>query len=224
MTPAAVAGMLALSGIGIAALTDHNTCKNCPAFFEACNAYGVIPVAGMELTVAEEIHVVCLFPTLEGALAFDGAVEERRMKINNREDIFGMQLIMNSDDEVIGKDPWFLPAATDIPLWEAPALAAQYGGICYPAHIDRTSGGILAILGDFPPEMPFTCYEISDYSKKGEYEEKYPVLKGKFCISSTDAHRMERLLDKNLSLPLGEGDADTVRQRLFALLKNEVTE
>ena len=34
-TPNNIAGMAYLSGINIVALTDHNTTKNCPAFFAA---------------------------------------------------------------------------------------------------------------------------------------------------------------------------------------------
>ena len=51
-TPGNMAGMGALAGLQIMALTDHNTCRNCPAFFEAAARYGIVPVAGMELTTA----------------------------------------------------------------------------------------------------------------------------------------------------------------------------
>ena len=53
-TPAAIAGMAKLAGLDIIALTDHNSSKNCPAFFEAARAYGIVPVAGMELTTSED--------------------------------------------------------------------------------------------------------------------------------------------------------------------------
>ena len=33
MTPAMAAGMLKIAGVDVAALTDHNSVKNCPAFF-----------------------------------------------------------------------------------------------------------------------------------------------------------------------------------------------
>ena len=52
MTPANIAGMAALQGLNLVALTDHNSCKNCPAFFEAAKKQGIIPVAGMELTIS----------------------------------------------------------------------------------------------------------------------------------------------------------------------------
>ena len=33
MTPGNIAGMATINGLQIVALTDHNTSKNCPAFF-----------------------------------------------------------------------------------------------------------------------------------------------------------------------------------------------
>ena len=38
MTPATVAGLCRLAGLEVAALTDHNTCGNCPAFCAAAQA------------------------------------------------------------------------------------------------------------------------------------------------------------------------------------------
>ena len=75
MTPGNIAGMAALAGLQIVALTDHNSCRNCPAFFAAAKKYGIIPIAGMELTTAEDIHVVCLFERLDDALRFNDEVD-----------------------------------------------------------------------------------------------------------------------------------------------------
>ena len=68
MTPNNIAGMAAIKGLSLLALTDHNSAKNCPAFFEACKQQGIVAIAGMELTTAEDIHLVCLFEQLDGAL------------------------------------------------------------------------------------------------------------------------------------------------------------
>ena len=59
-TPASLAGMAAVIGLDIVALTDHNTARNCPAFFDAAEEVGIIPIAGMELTTAEDIHLQLL--------------------------------------------------------------------------------------------------------------------------------------------------------------------
>ena len=77
-TPNNICGMAALSEIDIVALTDHNSSKNCPAFFSAAEKYGIIPIAGMELTTAEDIHVVCLFENLSDALLFDEFVQKNQ--------------------------------------------------------------------------------------------------------------------------------------------------
>ena len=95
MTPANIAGMASIKGLDVIALTDHNSCKNCPAAMFQGREYGVIVIPGMELCTAEEVHVICLFPALENALAFDGYVYEHMLPIKNREAIFGKQQIMD---------------------------------------------------------------------------------------------------------------------------------
>ena len=74
MTPNNLVGMAALSGCQVIAVTDHNSCKNAGAVMRAGEEAGLLVLPGMELCTAEEAHVVCLFETLEGAMAFDGYV------------------------------------------------------------------------------------------------------------------------------------------------------
>ena len=73
VTPQAILDEAERLGLSAVALTDHNSAKNCPAFFEASDRYGVIPIAGMEVTTSEDIHVVCLFETLDRTLQFPSA-------------------------------------------------------------------------------------------------------------------------------------------------------
>lgn len=218
-TPYNLAGMAALLNINIMALTDHNTCKNCPAFFGAAKQYGIIPIAGMELTTSEDIHVICLFERLEDALAFDKEIDSRRIKIDNRPDIFGRQLILGKDDELVGEEPYLLSNATTVALDEAPDLANRFGGICYPAHIDREANGIIAVLGDMPPTPRFTCAEFHFGDKKEEYS-------GRFCLPQTtvvcsDAHYLTDLRDAEnyFLLPDEPYSGDLVRGELFKLLR-----
>ena len=69
MTPNNIAGMAALKELDVIALTDHNSAKNCGALMKAAAQYPLIVLPGMELCTSEEIHVVCLFDTLEKAMA-----------------------------------------------------------------------------------------------------------------------------------------------------------
>ena len=96
-TPDSIAGMGELNGLNIMALTDHNSLKNCPAFFEAARRHGIVPIAGMELTTAEDIHIICLFESLDEALGFDSLIDSKRIKIKNKAEIFGEQLQFDFD-------------------------------------------------------------------------------------------------------------------------------
>ena len=135
MTPATAAGMLKLAGIDVAALTDHNTTRNCPAFFKACRQYGVEPLAGMELTTAEDIHLVCIFRSLESALEFDRELQHHRMLIKNKPQFFGDQIIMDEEDNIIGREEHLLPNATSLALEDAFELAVSCGADVYKRQV-----------------------------------------------------------------------------------------
>lgn len=202
-TPDSIAGMGELNGLDIMALTDHNTCKNCPAFFEAALRHGILPVAGMELTTAEDIHTVCLFGSLEQALQFDEALNGRRILIENRTDIFGNQFICDSEDNIVGEEKFLLSNATTLSLDEAPQFVESYGGICYPAHIDRDSNGVIAVLGAFPETPKFHCAELHNRDKMTEYCENSGLSREKIVISS-DAHYLWDIKEKLDFLTLDE--------------------
>ncbi len=222
-TPNNLAGMASLNGIGIMALTDHNSAKNCPAFFEAAKRYGIIPIAGMELTTAEDIHLVCLFENLSEAMEMDGIVEKRRPVFKNRVDIYGEQLILDGEDNIIGREENFLPIATDIYLDEAVKLVDSVGGICYPAHIDRQANGIIATLGTFPDTPRFLCAEFHDGEKREEYIGKYGLQDKKILVSS-DCHYLTDLREENDFLDIDDEPYSSalVRKNLFRILRGEV--
>ena len=162
MTPANIVGMAVVKELDVIALTDHNTCKNCPAFLKVAEAYGVVALPGMELTTTEEVHVVCLFEKLEDAMAFDAYVYEHLMDIKNEESIFGAQLIVNEDDEVIGKVDKLLINATDIDFDAVAGLMEQFHGVMIPAHLDKSTTSLLSNLGFIPPDSTFGIAEIKD--------------------------------------------------------------
>ena len=220
-TPYNLAGMAAVLGINIMALTDHNTCKNCPAFFKAAKQYGVIPVAGMELTTAEDIHVVCLFERLDDALAFDKEIDSRRIKIDNRPDIFGNQLILGEDDEPLGEEPFLLSNATTVSLDEAPQLVKSFGGICYPAHIDRDANGIIATLGTLPPTPSFSCTEFHFAENREDYAARYELPP--VSVVCSDAHYLTDIREAENFFVLADEpySGDRVRAELFKVLRGE---
>ncbi len=221
-TPNNIAGMAKLCELDIVALTDHNSCKNCPAFFEAAHRLGIVPIAGMELTTSEDIHVVCLFEHLSDAMAFDEYIDGHRLRIKNRPAIFGKQLILDAEDNPIGEEEHLLISASEISVDEICALVSEYRGICYPAHIDRASNGIVAVLGAIPKDIGFRLFEIRDPERTGELCAIHGINEDKIVVSS-DAHNLESLRDKDAYIPLPESDdPNEVRRSLFRYLRGEV--
>lgn len=200
MTPANLVGMAAIKGLDVIALTDHNTCKNCPAAMKHGENYGVTVIPGMELTTSEEVHVVCLFPTLEQALDFDAFIYDHILPIKNKEHIFGKQQIMDENDEVIGNIERLLISATDISFDAVFSLVESYGGIAYPAHIDKTSTSVLSNLGFVPPDSSFTCAEIHSFANLHRIQKEHPHFLSCNMLSSSDAHYLTDINEPNYQI------------------------
>lgn len=193
MTPANIAAMCALAGLDAAALTDHNSARNCAAFEQAAQRHGLLAVPGMELCTREEVHAVCLFPTVEQAMAFSDYVGGKLPPIPNRPEIFGRQILMDGEDTVLGEEERLLAGAADIGLYELPGLMEKFGGLAFPAHIDRPSSSLLSQLGLWTPDLDFPLAEVSRCCPDNLFERK--DLQGVRHISACDAHDLTQIPD-----------------------------
>ncbi len=192
MTPFNIVNLAALCGLQVIALTDHNTCRNCPAALQAAKPLGLTVLPGMELTTSEEVHVVCLFADLEQALKFSDYVYDHLPPIDNDPEIFGHQHIMDAEDGILGTLDKLLIDAIDISITEVYDLVKQYGGVAYPAHIDKSAYSVLSNLGIFPTDCGFTCAELSPRADQAALLAGQP-LEGIRLMHSSDAHFLDAL-------------------------------
>lgn len=215
MTVNNILNMSLLKELEMIALTDHNTCRNCPALMQAAQGTGLVVVPGMELSTAEEVHVVCLFPALENAMAFDRYVYDRLPPVANRPHIFGEQMILDAEDHPVGTVDKLLVNATSIGIAALPGLMREYGGLCFPAHIDRASYSVLSNLGFLPPECGFRAVEVADpahFFADGEHagiREDYTV------VASSDAHCLEQISEREHCIHLETADFNGLAGRLL---------
>ncbi|MDD3919657.1 MAG: hypothetical protein PHO41_00565 [Eubacteriales bacterium] len=191
MTPNNLVNMAYLKGLEAIAVCDHNSTKNLPACKAVADARGLIFVPGMEVETKEEVHVLCLFPVLEQAMAMGNWVYERLPGVPNRPDFFGEQIAMNEDDEPIYTEPKLLIQATDAGIDEVAGMCRRLGGVPVPAHINRTSNALLENLGFVPPELCFTSVEVyAPLPVMGVDLERYHV------VYNSDAHNLESISEK----------------------------
>ena len=209
MTPCNIVNMARLAGLSAIALTDHNACGNCPAVLEAAKGTGLTVLPGMELCTSEEAHVVCLFPTLEAAQAFESRVQPTLPPVKNRPEIFGEQLILDAEDTIVGRSDAFLAGASGISVDEAAALARSFGGTAFPAHIDRPSFSVPAALGDIP-SVGFAAAEVTAMGDPAELAARYPVIRGLPLLLDSDAHYLHQIQEAGPYLELPENTPDVI--------------
>ena len=221
MTPNNIAGMAAIKGLNVLALTDHNTAKNCPAFFEVCRRQGIIPIAGIELSTEEDIHLVCLFEELDDAMRFDEVIEQHLMPIINKPEIFGEQLILDGEDEIIGEVEKLLISPTDLPIDQAISLAREYGAHVHPAHIDRETNGIIAVLGGIPEEYGFEIFELRESDSAERVLKTVPQLSEINVLVCSDAHNLWTINEAENSFMIDDEPYSSalVRKRIFEKLR-----
>jgi hypothetical protein len=191
MTPANIVNMAKLMELEVIAVTDHNSCRNCPAVLSLADRNGILAIPGMELCTIEEVHVLCLFAELQDAMDFDTYVYSKLVRIPNYEKVFGKQELYDEEDRLTGTEPYLLINAAEISFDSLGKLMNEYHGIYIPAHIDKNSNSLISNLGFIPPDSAFTCAELKDIGKLEEYRKKHPYLTGCNIITDSDAHSLE---------------------------------
>ena len=191
MTPRNIASMAALCGLTAFAVSDHNTCRQCPAVMAAAAELGLIAVPAMELTTSEEAHILCLLPDTDAAAAFSDYVYKRLPGIENRLDIFGEQTVMDKDDNITGVERKLLLSATSISVYDVCGLVDGFGGIAIPAHIDRPSFSVLSNLGLWDSAWGFKAYEARDPDSLSPALKRQ--LEGLRGVTNSDSHWLEAM-------------------------------
>ncbi|MHB1452526.1 MAG: PHP domain-containing protein [Saccharofermentanales bacterium] len=220
MTPCNIVNMSRIKGLDAIAVTDHQSCSNVAAVSSYASKSGLIVIPGMELETAESIHLICLFPILENALAFEKIVRMTMPEIKNNEKIFGEQLIFNENDEIVKKEERMLLVSAGLSFQEALKQVGICGGICYPAHVDRSSYSILSVLGAIPAEYPGSHLEISRNCDEASLFADYPETAKYKLIRASDAHYLEDIFEPGFMVEIAQsGIEETVISLIISALQ-----
>ena len=136
---------------------------------------------------------MCLLPDLEAAAEFDRLVHEHLPPFENREEIFGRQLILDARDQLVGREPYLLVNATDFSVMEVPELVKGFGGVCFPAHVDKSAYSVVSALGAIPPECGFGSFEVAHWENLPQLREQHPLLKTGRILKNSDAHYLTQI-------------------------------
>jgi len=196
MTPAAIVAAASARGLDMIAVCDHNTAGNVLAVQQAGEAAGggLAVIAGMELTSAEEVHVVGLFPD---AAAAERAAAQVRSLLPQADpgyySFFGEQPLLAADGCEVGSETAALALATPLDLTEAVGLIHGEGGLAVAAHVDRKSFSVFSQLGFFPDGAGFDGLEVSRWLPADSPRLADFAALGLPLVSSSDSHYLEEI-------------------------------
>lgn len=190
--PLIVERALAL-GLGLIAITDHNVSANCESVIKAARGTGLVVLPGMEVQTNEEVHVLCLFDTLEQALTWQGIVFNHLPDLPNREETFGAQYVVDAGGGYLRTETRLLLTSTDLALEDIIARLTALGGLAIPAHVDRPSYSLLANLGFVPQGLHSPALELFRLTSPADARARWPQLAKWPLIHGGDAHRLSEI-------------------------------
>ena len=147
LSPRMLADLAVRRGVKVLALTDHNSSLNCPAFAKVCPPRGILPLFGLEATTQEEIHILCLFTSLEASLDFSQYAYSIILPFPNNPEKTGDQVYVDEEDNIEGEAEYYLISPLDLTVDAIGTKVAEYGGIVIPAHVERAAFSITSQLG-----------------------------------------------------------------------------
>jgi len=203
LSPRRLLELGAAKGIKLMALTDHNSSLNCPAFAKLSFQYGILPIFGMEATTTEEIHVLCLFTSLEASMAFNEYAYSIITPFLNNPEKTGDQVYVDEDDNIEGIVEYYLVNPIDLSIDNIGAKVQEYGGIVIPAHVDRPAFSMTSQLGTIVggPWTAIECVRIPPMLNNALLDTLgYPMT------TSSDAHYEEHVGRRMFELDASAGD------------------
>jgi hypothetical protein len=148
-------------------------------------------LAGIELTTAEEVHILGLFDAGAELGPLQAAVFRNLPDVPAKKKFVKDQVIVDADDYVTGFSPRCLFGATGFSVREAVDLIHLYGGLAIACHIDRESFSIVSQLGFIPAGLPLDAVEVSPRLTIAEARTALGPFDPLPMVRFSDAHKPE---------------------------------
>lgn len=211
MSPRRIVERAAQKKIDIVAICDHNSAENIQAAVNVGVENRVHVLSGMEITTAEEVHVLALFDDVVSILKLQAIIYDHLPPDDNVEELFGEQIVANEWDEIEGYSRKLLIGATSLSLQDVVDFIHSLEGLAVASHVDRDSFSILGQLGIIPEGLELDALEISSRGDKHELISKVPDLQHYSWVRSSDAHSLDQVGSITTSFMLKEPSIQEIR-------------
>lgn len=183
MTPREIVSRAVAMGLDMIAVADHNSTLHCELIVSLGMKAGITVLRAAEVTSAEDVHSLVILPDEAARVSFQRWIDDRCGNMPHDPKLFGDQVVIDEDENIIQEITHFLPAALKATLDEVEAAAHSHGGLFIPAHIDRPSMSITSQLGFIPDDLCIDAVEVVGRTA----DSLYPVVR------NSDAHIPEHI-------------------------------
>ena len=200
MDPCSIVTAAVEMGLDGIAITDHNSALNCEAVMFQGEQAGLTVWPGLEVETSEEVHVLCFFPDLEGALTLAQRIGDSLPRQRPSARVLGQQLVYDLSNEVVREEELLLSAASGFSLEQVVEMTRALGGVSIPAHIERESFGLLGVLGFIPEGLEVVALEVSGLSSIDAIRQMHAIPETMALVTSSDAHHRNEVGRKKIGL------------------------
>jgi len=200
MSPIKIVERAVEIGLKVIAITDHNSTYHGPLVRELATPVGIMVVYGAEITTKEEVHCLCLFNTDSQRAEFQSFIDSNLPDIKNNTDIFGYQLVVDENEEIVREIEPLLISALNVSINQLEEKVHLLGGLFIPAHIDRQKYSLISQLGFVPADLKYDALELSRNTSVEVFKKTSPNLKNARFIKSSDSHSISHLGTTNTFL------------------------
>jgi hypothetical protein len=175
-----------------------------------CGGAGILFFPGLEVTTAEEAHIVCLFGAVGAAEELGRFIYETLPDVENVPEKFGDQVLVNEEDEVEGFEERYLGLACGLTIDELRERVAGLGGLFVAAHVDKPRFSVISQLGFLSGE-----FSAVEFSRAGaQREEARKLADGYAIVSASDSHYIHTIGSACVEFEAERPDIAAYRQAL----------
>ena len=209
MVPPTIVDRALRAHLGAIAVCDHNAAANVAPVRKAAGETDLEVIAGMEVTTAEEIHLLALF---DGEVEIKACADLVAAHLSGANDpqLFGDQIVVDHRGDPVALEEALLIGAVELEIGRIVEEIHRLNGLAIASHVDKQAFSLLSQLGFIPTELGLDGVELSSHAGRPD---QYP-LRGLTVVRFSDAHFPEEIGRAHTSFLVEEATVAEIRLAL----------
>jgi PHP family Zn ribbon phosphoesterase len=214
MSPRNIVNEAINKGLNIIGITDHNSTRQCSIIKKIASDKGLFVMQGAEITSREEVHCLTFFEDDSSLKMFQQYIEAKQPKIKYNPKLFGYQVVVDENDNVLDQLDYYLGVGLDAGVDEIEEVVHQLKGLFIPAHINRARYSLISQLGFVPEDINADALEIFNRTALGDFLNQNKGLEKFSFLKDSDSHFVQSVGTYFSNFSLEEISFNEIRKAL----------